>query len=73
MTKKYWKKNEVPTDEGWYWCKYKRSTVVCPCIVIRLDNDTFVVRTAYNDTYTSNNLKQFGTIWFGDKIDPPEA
>ena len=70
----YWKKNKVPAEEGWYWCKYrgKNGVVVCPCSVMHL-KESFSVHTARNDSYTSNTAKQFGTIWFGKKIKAPGA
>jgi len=69
-----WKKNKVPAEEGWHWCKYKgkHGMVVCPCDVMHFTNH-FSVRTARNDTYSTNSAKQFGDIWFGDKIEEPEA
>ena len=72
---KYWKKHKVPAEEGWHWCKYKgkHGIRVCPCLVIHFKDGTFSVRTARNDFYDSNNAKQFGAMWFGDKLkDEPE-
>ena len=72
--KPYWKKKIPPAHEGWYWCKYKSKggTVVCPCDVYWLANETFIVRTARNDVYSKNTAERFGVIWFGDRIEAPK-
>jgi len=68
----YWRKNAVPEKEGWYWCKYrgKHGMTVCPCQVYHFGNG-FLVRTARNDTYSSNNRIEFGSIWFGEELPVP--
>jgi hypothetical protein len=82
VNKKYWSKR-VPVKEGWYWCKYrgKHGLVVCPCQIFYLDmenvetkakSSVFLVRTAYNDSYTSSTRKEFGSIWFGEELIAPE-
>lgn len=70
-----WIKNTIPQTEGWYWCKYKgkRGVVICPCEVViipRFSPSTFVY-TARNDIYNPVFAKEFGTIWFGEKIEKP--
>lgn len=70
---KYWNKNAIPKEEGWYWCKYKgkRGKLICPCQVINLGDLGQMVITARNDSYTKSNAKEFGTIWFGERIEMP--
>ena len=47
MPKTTWAK-ETPTEEGWYWIKYRRAnhTRTCPCWVTRLKDGTAHVKTA---------------------------
>lgn len=73
MKAKYWKKHEVPTEEGWYWCKYrgKHGIVICPCFVMLFKTLGFSVQTARNDIYSTNTKPGFGDMWFGAKIESP--
>jgi len=70
-------KNVVPTSEGWYWCKYynkHKKIITVPCYVTLFkQTKQFVVSTAKNDFYSSNNQKQFGVIWISkERIPEPE-
>lgn len=67
--------NEIPTEEGWYWMQYKgkRGRVICPASVMWFDKEVFFVKTANNDTLSSNNRRQFGWFRFGPKIEIPDT
>jgi hypothetical protein len=63
----------IPTEEGWYWMKYKgkNGLVICPASVQYFKSGEFFVRTAHNDTLTSNNINEFGYFRFGPEIPSP--
>lgn len=72
----YWKKNQIPLKSGWYWMKYKGKTgmVICPASVDWLDyKGHFFVRTARNDSLTTNSLHTWGDFWFGAEIEMPNS
>jgi hypothetical protein len=72
---------EIPSEEGWYWIKYrnKYNMTVCPCSVVRF-NSAVVVTTARNTTFIqylqSKQLRYNGkidkTVRFGPKIPIPK-
>lgn len=81
-----WSK-ETPTEEGWYWFKYKggnRKTVTCPCEVCHFTDgyEATVVISARNDTFYEGphhggkGLKYKGkldkSVRFGPKIPFPD-
>lgn len=78
-----WSK-QTPTEEGWYWIKYKNKHhkyVKCPAEVIRLTSETLVL-TSKNDRFLAGprhggwELKNNGvvdkSIRFGPKIEEPD-
>lgn len=74
---------EIPTQDGWYWIKYKGKSglSICPCGVSWLD-DTVLVQSARGACFMAGprhggpQLKYDGkvepSIRFGPKIEPPE-
>ena len=78
-----WSK-ETPTEEGWYWMKYKnkRNTyTACPALVVYVGEEV-LVRSAFNDSFMAGpnhggpQLRYDGkidkSIRFGDRIPEPE-
>jgi hypothetical protein len=77
-----WSKR-TPTEEGWYWIKYKnkhQKYIMCPAEVIHVKSET-IVATSRNDTFVSGprhggpGLKNNGaldqSVRFGPKIEEP--
>lgn len=78
-----WNK-ETPTEEGWYWMKYKNKRkryTICPACLIIVDNIT-IVHSAKNEVFMQGpnhggeGLKYNGvldpSIRFGPKIEEPD-
>ena len=74
MSAKLWSK-EVPSEEGWYWIKYKgkRGKVKCPCAVVHFGGGKFVIHTARNDIFASHSPKEWSDARFGPTIEVPEG
>ena len=77
---------ETPTEEGWYWMKYKNKRnrfTICPAHLCILKGPTNIVVSARNDTFIEGpnhggkglkyNNKVDKSIRFGPKIEEPDA
>jgi len=83
MPKTKWAK-EIPTEEGWYWVKYRNKrnkTTMCPARVIWIDtyvcvdsarNDSFQAGPDHGGPQLSCHGKIDKTIRFGPRIIEPE-
>jgi hypothetical protein len=66
---------EIPSEDGWYWIRYRKgnATLSCPCEIYHL-NSTVVIRTARGDSFTPQSRNYFGfkSAKFGTKIEQPK-
>jgi hypothetical protein len=64
--------NVVPATSGWYWMEYKIGTAkyLCPALLTRYANGSWVAKTCRGDYFRSSNPLAKTTL-FGNAINGP--
>lgn len=67
---KYWS-TKIPTNEGWYWVRYKgkRGIVVCPAQFVLYETVGVYIHTARNDVL----VPRVDKFHVGDSIEVPNS